>query len=292
LRVLAQEYLHKYIQVGALDDTGHDSVEDASTALELALKYALQDYKSTLPSPWAGKSDTEQRYTLFHMLSPSSCHFGHSVLLSDIYTADMVSTKDKVDRISISVCNWVPHCDLPPWERHALGFKSESSFEIAYEQFLSDPYVDTIDKDRLTVNIVHPKDMSSVVNGVTAFARNSTDHDASLLWVDIPYDESPSETDIDERLCKGPEQLDAAIRDMYSSISGGTIVAVITQGNLGQVRQLLARKQRRRWKAAAMKAVNAPVYMQQPAAWTAEDEEQLIKATADVISGAMFLKYR
>ncbi|CAE7632657.1 unnamed protein product, partial [Symbiodinium microadriaticum] len=92
----------------------------------------------------------------------------------------------------------------------------------------------------------------------------------TIVWLDIPFaaDTNPS-CGIDS------SGLDANVEQLYESAPNGSLLVLATQGSFSDVRKLLAKKQRSKWR--------------DPTPWLDTDEAELTQAVAHAIIGAAFM---
>jgi hypothetical protein len=129
-----------------------------------------------------------------------------------------------------------------------------------------------------------------------------------LYWVDISYEGSSKscEAICDEEtgaaeegggssaLVSDARHLNRLITEIVSACDGGTIVSVLTQGDMAELRRFASSKLRRRWHENSVKVGSASVHLRahssRAGSWTPQDEDDLLGAAARVIAGCLFIK--
>lgn len=91
---------------------------------------------------------------------------------------------------------------------------------------------------------------------------------SNMIWVDVSLTASEKEG-------SSCSDLDADIARVFEAAPNGTLLVVVTEGDVSEVRRLLAKKQRSRWRDSSP--------------WTETDEDLLVHAAGIAIAGTAFL---
>lgn len=158
------------------------------------------------------------------------------------------------------------------------------------------------------MNIHHHMSVFDTVNDAiqslqrTKQDENNTNSSSQLIWIDMPCTLSLSDSSkLSYGNCMTPEDINQNLSNILQNTSTGDVVCVLTQGDLMEVRRLIAHKQKCRWLEASLKTGNSSAYLKSyysndnisnlSSLWTPNDEEDLIKAAAYSIAGSFFIKY-
>ena len=230
--------------------TGHDSVEDAYIALELVLHRAA----GAVPSP-------ELTLPCYGQLLKAS-------ILDGILDGDNGAGM----RCCVFGCGVLR--DSPDWERASLGYRPEadicSALDFCAKKAHLSGYKSVSHSDCYTALDDAVRELK------TPFAGRR------FVWVDMPFVDTSR--DIGEGVRRtgaggwvSLASIDDCLREVYAAIAPRTLMVVVTQGDVVALKALVVRKQLNKWDPSRV-------------AWDDKDEQLLIQAAAQCLSGCMFLK--
>ena len=245
LKRLADEVLGKSIRAeGGV--AGHDSVEDATIALELALLMASGQY------------------------SDKTIEMPHHA--SEIPRVSLVRRLPAEIDCSFFGCNQLEDC--PIWEQHSRGSRSESKIGSALERHLK------LHSSGRTGNVVAMECSSYEDAFEAAISHNlKVPRETELLkpralqWLDMPCDFEQGQSG-----WRSLDALSSALQRLFHSQPPASLMMIITQGDIQQLRTLMTYKQQSKWDSSKL------------VPWTDDDEVALIRSAAHCLSGAVFIK--
>eukprot|EP01031_Cornospumella_fuschlensis_P032456 gene32456-39244_t len=313
LKKLAKEVLGRDIQGG--DVEGHDSVQDAAAALLLALYFAKEQETGRKDEccvvPGGGGGDRfffqQPRYTLFEQI----------VCMSDTRNVQQWQVRVN-ERLAL------PH--LKRWEADALGYKrdgsasyvagkfqervsSSSSLSLSFQSttLSSDP----LDNHDFTFPD-HPNREQENSYPCLQYWQLSLSHYKERADVQSKYGNYCGQNECDPADGSTREEgdgnghsgagsyiedLDKDLQVLYNSLPDNSVMLVLTQGSLVDLRKLIASKTRNKWQvqqAARGQKICLPIDpaykgRRTGAEWQSEDEAILLEEAQKAAHGCMFI---
>lgn len=253
LKKLAEEVLRRTIRE---NEVGHCSVEDACLALELALVKA--SVAPGVPRPCVGAETP--RESLMDLVRRDAC-------------------AEAVSRVSLHGSSLLSH--RGDWEREGLSYRPEADVVNAV-----DLSAGAVLNTRCEVKCGRYADCyTAFEEALQAMkAHDPSDLATSFTWVDMPCGSY-------RRLVSGGEDLetksgwlsldtiDACIGDAFKCMPLHSLLVVLTQGDVQELKALMAKKQLHRWEPSRHWYDDA-------------DETKLIAAAANCLCGAAFLNHK
>lgn len=272
LKKLALEVLGLVIQDAGIDadhPQGHDSAQDASIALELALRKFERHRRHPREDEYI------QRNTGIFLGS------SHTIFEELAIRVSADSGMQGTEKVKMHVVSVDKYEGWRAWETFSLGYKPDSRpFYVLEER--------THALASLGISVQNTKHMTALDAFKSAteslsiqFAgRENMSTRPSLLWVDMPGEASKEGTF---------RELDVSLNDLFQTASEGTAMVVLAQGSLEPLRALLAKKQRAAWDTAQRQS-NFKIADTPAVSWDEGDDQTLALAAASVASGIAFLR--
>lgn len=241
LKRLAEDLLRQPIQSSEVD--GHSSTEDAFIALELALMKATGYQDPLLEIP--------------HLYS----EFPRNSVWDHI-------NRSRIDEADVRLFSFRRLRERTDWERYALGLKPPSDVvnSIRFSQHKECNHFKIAEYDEC-YNLF--EDVMKSLDGPSDVSSKR------VSWVDMPFNSFCG----DSRVWVSLESVDECLGEAFNRLSPGSLMIVVTQGDISSLRFLGSRKQQNKWDRGRV-------------FWSEEDESALIMAAAHCLSGATFLKRR
>lgn len=230
-------------------ESGHDSVQDAMITLELVLLKLQHGEEYGMPKAWEG-SDLP-RESIFNRISTKY----------DCYFHDCIP-------IHTTSC----------WERFSLGYRPESSLTSL------EPTEEFKEQREIIIKQHNANDdieiTNSAIQDIKDFqSEESKDSEKRLfLWTEYHWDNS-----------KSIQSLHANIAKIYDALPSSTLLFILSQGDLSELKILMSKKQRSRWESSQDKK---PISGSHQINWTDEDEKRLIALSAYAIANCLFIRQK
>jgi len=242
LKKLAKDLLQKDIQESI---EGHDSIQDALTALEL-LAYKLNEGiecdSSVFPERHA---ELSPHYTLFERLQ------GHNEASSSLLGCKLWSNPMYLHRMY--------------WERHGLGYRKDSNLHFAHQEYLlGSKKANEEEREGNNCELEHFLSYEKVFESMKQTFQSSNNDIPSFLWADIGYDsdhitasgaatEASSSPPLKRSKPDHPprelpiEIFNKELEGLYETLPAKTLLLVLPQKSLATLRYLISKKLRYKW---------------------------------------------
>jgi hypothetical protein len=172
---------------------------------------------------------------------------------------------------NVTIYSQTMHPYAKPWERYAVGYKTESSAMAALGLGQH-------------ITIYESENRASLTEKFTESIRQSQPDSSTgrkLSWIEVNGFEDQS-----------IEQIDRCLGEIFDAFPSNSILISLTQADLRPAKILSAKKQISKWDTRIMAEALSKGSAYDASTWTEDDERAMIIATAQAICGAMFIRYK
>ncbi|CAM9331587.1 unnamed protein product [Chrysoparadoxa australica] len=294
LRDLCWKLLRQRIQAGT-GTMGHDSIQDASNAVQLALLKLRKDAGFGVPSAWSSRPHPQQE-SLFRQLRRGGKRRRRMAAAG---AGAGAGASQSISCVAIGEYERRASLELPDklWTQYNAGYRRESDLVWVAKYAAGEmneresmPEMEEGESCNPVSITAHSKaSLQDVVDqGVQELKRGEMG--PSLLLVDVPCGGSPAT----KAKAKGHgknswAELDAAVGKLYKAAPEGTMLLAVCQGSLQNLSQLMQRKTKARWSRLSHENKNNIAGEKQEDPWGKQDSSDLRLAAEKAIRGVTFL---